>query len=141
MKRRDFVRRAVAGAGAASVMGALPGGFEETGRWFTHAAADGYAEPSPPAEPAPISESEYAERRAKAQRLMAELHIQALFIEPGANLLYFSGIRWGRSERLFGMLLPRAGAPVFVVPAFETARAAAQIRDRFEIRSWEEDRS
>ena len=98
--------------------------------------------PSPgPGEPAPISEAEYGERRAQAQRLMGELKLGALFVEPGANLQYFSGIRWGRSERLFGMLLPRSGDPVFVVPAFEEGRAADQIRGRFRMRTWQEDAS
>ncbi|HEX9108429.1 MAG TPA: Xaa-Pro peptidase family protein [Longimicrobiales bacterium] len=136
MKRRDFLVRGAAGTLGAAVVG-LP--VPLPSRVPTSAPGAGAARLQ--REPSPISEAEYAERRAKAQRLMGEQGMAALFIEPGANLLYFSGIRWGRSERLFGMLLPQRGAPVFVVPGFETARAAAQIAGRFEIRSWEEDAS
>lgn len=92
-------------------------------------------------EPAPISEAERAERRAKAQRLMASANISALLVEPGPSLMYFSDVRWGRSERLFGMLLPQRGDAVFVCPAFEKERAESQINDRFKIRVWQEDES
>src|SRR5512147_2871572 len=129
MKRRDFLARGAVGVLGATIADSVVSG-SLLGREVTLPAAR-TAAGARRGEPAPISEAEYAERRAKAQRLMAERHMQALFVEPGANLLYFSGIRWGRSERLFGMLLPRAGAPVFIVPAFETARAAAQVGNRF----------
>ncbi len=142
MKRRDFLRRGAAGAAGASLLGVVPSvalAREVTGD--SEATASPAARTRPPGEPAPISEAELAERRSKAQRLMAERKLDALFLEPGANLLYFSGIRWGRSERLFGMLLPKTGAPVFIAPAFEANRAEAQIAHRFEIRAWQEDES
>ncbi len=139
MKRREFIRRSAAGAGAASLFGAA--GVEDAlGRGVTPEVRPATS-PTPPGEPAPISEAELAARREKAQRLMAERKIAALFIEPGANLLYFTGIRWGRSERLFGMLLPATGAAVFIAPAFEEQRAGAQIAERYAIRAWQEDES
>ena len=92
-------------------------------------------------EPPPISEQERAERRAKAQRLMASAAVHALLIEPGPSLNYFAGVGWGRSERLFGMLLPQRGDAVFICPAFEKERAESQINNRFKIRVWHEDES
>ncbi len=153
MKRREFLGCGVAGAGMAALagMGALPLGAEPAPAAGAGAgpvvvpgalaAAGAVTGSRPPGEPAPIAEAEYAERRARAQRLMGEHKLDALFLEPGANLLYFSGIRWGRSERLFGMLLLRTGEPFFVVPAFEEGRAADQIGHRFAMRTWEEDAS
>lgn len=94
-----------------------------------------------PHEPAPISNLERAERRAKAQRLMSAANVSGLLIEPGPALDYFAGISWGRSERLFAMLLPQRGEAVFISPAFEKERAESQIADRFEIRIWREDES
>ncbi|HET9984722.1 MAG TPA: Xaa-Pro peptidase family protein [Longimicrobiales bacterium] len=139
MKRRDFLRQGAVGAsvpllGGASVLGATPA------EPALHPAIAALR-PVKPDEPPPIGEAEMAERRRAAQRLMAEQRIDALFIEPGANLLYFTGIRWGRSERLFGMLLPKQGSAIFIAPAFEARRAQSQIGDRYEIRAWEEDQS
>jgi Xaa-Pro dipeptidase len=91
--------------------------------------------------PAPISESERAERRDKAQRLLKELRYSAMLIESGANMTYFAGIEWGRSERLFALLVPQNGKPVVISPAFEQQRAEDQVAGRFQIRVWQEDES
>ena len=92
-------------------------------------------------EPAPISDAERAQRRAKAQRLMLTSGVHALLIEPGPSLDYFAGLRWGRSERLFALLLPRKGEAVVICPASERERAESQIQDKFSIRVWQEDES
>ncbi|HEX6558881.1 MAG TPA: Xaa-Pro peptidase family protein [Longimicrobiales bacterium] len=92
-------------------------------------------------EPPPISDAERAERRAKAQRLMTSAAVSALLVEPGPSLTYFTNIQWGRSERLFAMLLPQRGEAVFICPAFEKERAENQIGDKFRIRAWQEDES
>ena len=58
--------------------------------------------------------------------------------------MYFSGIHWDNSERLFAMVLPQKESPFFVCPAFEEDRAREQIskgpfdRDP-DIRTWQED--
>src|SRR6185503_7512828 len=59
--------------------------------------------------PAPISEGEREQRREKARAQMRQLGFAAMLIEPGANMDYFAGIQWGRSERLFAFLLPVTG--------------------------------
>ena len=94
-----------------------------------------------PQEPPPISETERAERRAKAQRLMTTSGVHALLVEPGPSLNYFGGLSWGRSERLFGLLIPRRGDAIVICPAFERERAESQIDGRFRIRVWQEDES
>ena len=144
MQRREFVQRGATLAGAAALLGLTP----------TEAAAGPAPEAQPEIAPelaplqsrwadapAPISESERAQRRDKAQRLMKELGYSALLIEPGPNMMYFSGIDWGRSERLFAFILPQTGKGIVISPAFEEQRAANQVDGRFEIRVWQEDQS
>src|SRR4051794_17794363 len=97
MKRRELVLRGAALAGSASVLG--------VNRLLAQAGSSaptpaGAARPTTAA-PLPISEDERIERRNKALVMMKQLGFAALLIEPGANMTYFSGIEWGRSERLF----------------------------------------
>jgi Xaa-Pro dipeptidase len=92
-------------------------------------------------EPPPITDAERATRRAKAQRLMVSAQVHTLLVEPGPTLDYFSGLRWGRSERLFALLIPRRGESIVICPAFERERAENQINGRFRVRVWQEDES
>jgi Xaa-Pro dipeptidase len=91
----------------------------------------------------PIAPAEYASRREHARALMAEGQppLDALFMTSGSSLYYFTGVRWGLSERLMGFLLPRRGEPVFVCPAFEADRLREIEKPSMEIRVWEEDES
>ena len=100
----------------------------------------------------PISAEEIRGRLDHAQKLMAEPPALApgqtspakyagLFFAPGTSLYYFTGIRWGLSERLLGLVLPRTGAPVLVVPAFEEGRLREKLRFPIEVRVWQEDQS
>jgi Xaa-Pro aminopeptidase len=50
---------------------------------------------------------------------MAEHHIDAILIEPGSAMLYFSGVSWRRSERLTAVIVPREGDTGIVTPFFE----------------------
>jgi Xaa-Pro dipeptidase len=65
----------------------------------------------------------------------------ALFIAPGTSLYYFTGIRWGLSERLLGLVVPRTGQPILIVPAFEEGRLREKLRLPIEVRVWQEDES
>ena len=133
MERREFVQRGVALAGGAALLGLRTGEL---------AASEIPAEPtSKPDAPAPISEGEREQRRDKARRLMKQLGFSAMLIEPGANMTYFAGIEWGRSERLFAFLLPETGKPVVISPAFEQQRAEDQVNGRFDVRVWQEDQN
>jgi Xaa-Pro dipeptidase len=135
MKRRDFLRS----ASAAAALGTLPGvGSIKPLGAFSPPVDNG---PKSRPVPAPISESEREARREKARRLMSQLGFGAMLIEPGANMNYFAGIEWGRSERLFAFLLPVSGKPVVISPAFEQQRAEDQVNGRYDVRVWQEDQN
>ena len=89
----------------------------------------------------PIGDDERRARLARAQRLMAEQKIDAVLIEPGSSMYYYTGVDWSRSERTFAMVIPQSGSPAWVCPAFEEARARELIRFGGDIRVWEEDES
>ena len=55
---------------------------------------------------APIGAEERRGRLVRAQALMRANGIGAVLIESGSSLTYFTGIRWGRSERLTAAILP-----------------------------------
>src|ERR1700694_1935722 len=144
MERREFVQHGAALIGGAGLLGLTP--------TAAHArqSSEGQREIAPELAslesrladaPPPITESERAQRRDKAQRLMKELGYSAMLIEAGPNMMYFSGIEWARSERLFALVLPQSGKGIIIAPAFERGRAADQVDGRFEIRAWQEDES
>src|SRR5216684_2723591 len=91
----------------------------------------------------PITADEFHERLLHAQKLMMELtpKYDALFIAPGTSLYYFTGIRWGSSERLLALVLPRKGDPIVIVPAFEEGRMREKLHFAAEVRAWQEDES
>ena len=67
--------------------------------------------------------------------------MDALWIEGGTNLKYFFDVSWWLSERVFGVVLPAGGDPVWICPAFEGPRAAQLIRFGKDIRTWQEHES
>ena len=102
----------------------------------------------------PITPAEFSERIAHAQQLMADPKSQAadatstppqkydaLFFAPGTSLYYFTGVHWGLSERLLGLVIPREGTPIMVVPGFEEGRLRERLRIPMEIHAWQEDES
>jgi len=91
----------------------------------------------------PIQASEFHERLMHAQKLMSELtpKYDALFLAPGTSLYYFTGIRWGVSERLLGLVVPRSGDPIVVVPGFEEGRLREKLHFAADVRVWQEDQS
>jgi Xaa-Pro aminopeptidase len=91
----------------------------------------------------PVTAEEYRGRLQHAQQLMAELGLKydALFVAQGTSLYYFTGIRWGMSERLLALVLPREGDPIVVVPAFEEGRMREKLQFPAEVRIWQEDQS
>lgn len=98
------------------------------------------------AEARPIPNEERKARFERAQRLMRENRLDAIALGGGSSLFYFSGVRWGVSERLFLMILPARGEPFFVSPAFEKGRAMEQIvsgsfANLVHVFTWEEDES
>ena len=90
---------------------------------------------------AELSAADYRQRIARLQAAMKELGFQAVVLEPGAAMLYFTGVRWGKSERTFVVVLPVKGEPVWVLPGFEEGRARELIHAGDDIRVWQEDES
>ena len=135
MNRRHFVRQTGGLLGAAAVSPSL---LE---------AQAGSSQPGPiaalqPLPPVPaITDDERKARIEKARRLMAENKIDAIFLEGGTSMFYFTGVRWGNSERTFGVVIPQKGELAWVTPAFEEARARELIKFSNDVRIWQEDES
>ncbi len=91
-----------------------------------------------PNRPAAISADEYAARIAHARRLMREAGADALLVSAGMSLRYFTGIGWGASERLVGLLLTQDGEPLLIAPNFEEGSLDAVLRIPAGKRLWEE---
>jgi Xaa-Pro dipeptidase len=93
----------------------------------------------------PITNEERAARIEKAKRLMAEQKIDAIILAGGTSLNYFTGMRWGNSERLTAVVIPKVGAPYIVTPAFEEDRTREQLAlgplQHTDVAIWQEDES
>ncbi|MDQ6610976.1 MAG: Xaa-Pro peptidase family protein [Gemmatimonadota bacterium] len=88
----------------------------------------------------PITDDERKGRIAKAQQLMAQDKIDAIFMEGTTSCFYFTGMRWGQSERTFGVIIPAVGKIAYVCPGFEEDRVRELFKPAFgdEIRVWQE---
>jgi len=89
----------------------------------------------------PITDEERLRRIEKAQRLMAAGGMDAVFLDVGTSLDYFTGVQMWPSERMFAAVLPVEGEPVYIVPKFEEEETLDKIRIGSSIRSWEEHES
>ena len=89
--------------------------------------------------PPPIGREERLVRLAMARELMQRHAIGAVVIESGASLDYFTGVQWGRSERLTGVVIPASGEPIIVTPHFEKPSVEEGLKVPAEIRVWQED--
>ncbi len=88
--------------------------------------------------PPPIGAAERLARIAKAQRLMREQGVAALLIEPGSSLIYFTGVRWSRSERLTCAIIPAEGDIGIVTPFFEEPSVRESLAVTADVRTWQE---
>jgi Xaa-Pro dipeptidase len=84
---------------------------------------------------------DYSARLKQLRRAMREFGLEAVVLEPGPAMLYLTGIRWGRSERTFAVVIPAKGEPAWVLPGFEEMRARELIPAGADIRIWQEDES
>ena len=91
----------------------------------------------------PISVDERKQRIARAQELMGQQKIDAIFLEGTTSCFYFTGMRWGQSERTFGVVIPAKGSIIYICPKFEEDRAKELIKPACgdEGRCWEEHES
>jgi Xaa-Pro dipeptidase len=89
----------------------------------------------------PITVAERKTRIAKAQALMQERGIGALILEAGSSLVYFTGIRWWRSERFTGAVLLADGDFAIITPFFEEPSIRESLTFGDDVRTWHEDQS
>jgi Xaa-Pro dipeptidase len=89
----------------------------------------------------PITLTERNERVAKAQRLLLQNKMQALVLESGTALEYFTGISWWPSERAMVAVIPAKGEIKYVCPAFEEPRFRELIIIGKKVYIWQEDES
>lgn len=85
-----------------------------------------------------ISRATYQSRIEKVRRAMKQSALKAIVLEGGTSLLRVSGVRWGRSERTFALVIPSEGDPAWIVPGFEVMRARELVQEGADIRPWEE---
>jgi Xaa-Pro dipeptidase len=92
-----------------------------------------------PIEFTPISAEERKSRVAKAQKLMVEKNIQAIILDAGINMNYYTGISWHPSERSMLVVIPVKGEINFICPAFEEDRFLEMAPTGTKVSIWEED--
>ncbi|MFI5149873.1 MAG: M24 family metallopeptidase [Bacteroidia bacterium] len=88
----------------------------------------------------PVSAEEYTGRVEEARKHLQESGLDMILMEGGTSMNYFSGISWGRSERLFALVITRKGDPFIIAPKFEEGRAMEQA-GKFKLYTWEEHES
>ncbi len=86
-----------------------------------------------------IGPAERATRLERAQALMAANRLDAVVVEPGASMVYFTGVEWHRSERLTLAVIPVRGAPAIITPFFEAPSVRQTLGVPAEVRVWQED--
>ena len=124
-------RRAFFGlAGAAAVAGAVAPALAAPATTAGLKSITGGAQP--------ITAADRQARIAKARRLMGDEGLSALLIEPGASLVYFTGVQWGRSERLTAAVLPVEGEIAVVTPFFEEPSVRESLGVPAEVLTWNE---
>jgi Xaa-Pro dipeptidase len=128
MQRRAVLRM----AGASAAMAALA-----PDRLFAQGAAEALKPMT--SDLKPIAAGEYLARIERARELMGKHGIGALLIEPGASLVYFTGVQWWRSERLTAAVLPREGEIAIVTPHFEEPSVRESLMVPAEVRVWNEN--
>lgn len=90
---------------------------------------------------AAISVDEHNERIALAQELMTKNGFEAIYLEATSNLWYYTGMRWGQSERMAAAIIPRKGEVAYICPMFEVGRLQERIIVGETVRGWEEHES
>ncbi|ALC11540.1 peptidase [Sphingopyxis sp. 113P3] len=127
MHRRQFMGVAAIGGLAASLPAA------------SRAADDFAGLPNMAKDAQPIGADELKARLAKAAGLLRAHDMDALLIEPGASLIYFTGVHWWRSERLTAAVLTREGEVAIITPFFEEPSVRESLSVEAEVLTWDED--
>ena len=138
LKRRTFINVSAMAAGAGIITGfsSFTAGKKRNDKNVTP-----YELQSMSMDAAPITLQERIERIAKAQRLLIEQKMEALVIDAGTTLKYFTGISWWPSERTMVAIIPAKGEVKYVCPGFEEERLRELIKIGKEVYAWQEDES
>lgn len=86
----------------------------------------------------PITVDELKQRVQKAQRLMREQGVAALYLDTSTNLRYFTGVALNLSERLHGAIIPADGDIAYLSPMFEEPKTREYLKFGDDVRCWEE---
>jgi Xaa-Pro dipeptidase len=136
IKRRDFIR-ASAGIGAAAVVSGMT-----SNAYAQSKSSSSFDDLKPLADKVtPISVEERKARIEKAQRLMVENKIGAIYLDGGTSMEYFTGMKWGNSERMMAAIIPAKGDVKYVGPHFEEERIRELLVIGNDVRVWEEHES
>jgi len=131
MNKRDFLRMSGATASAAVIGGCSPAERKAPEVALQSIVDDAVA----------IGVDERLDRIENARRLMADHDIDAILLEPGSAMQYFSGVSWWRSERLTALVIPRAGDIGIVTPFFEEPSVRESMTFGDDVRAWHEHES
>ncbi|MAB81598.1 MAG: hypothetical protein CMJ89_19835 [Planctomycetes bacterium] len=75
----------------------------------------------------PISTEEKKARQQRCAEVLQKNHVDALLMEAGSTMDYLCDVSWGKSERLFALILLADGNAFWISPAFEAPRAQEYI--------------
>lgn len=139
MKRRDFINLSVVTAGTGAVVGLSACSSNDKKDKTVPSQLDSLEPMTGDIKPITVAEREY--RIQKAQQLLAENKMEALMLDGGTAMAYFTGIRWGRSERTMVAIIPVKGEVFYICPGFEEARLRELIKIGKEVYAWQEDES
>ncbi|MFT5277235.1 MAG: Xaa-Pro dipeptidase [Glaciecola sp.] len=89
----------------------------------------------------PIQAEEHLARIAKAQAYMQANNIDAIYLNAGTNLTYFTGMLWYASERMVGAILPAQGNVQYIAPYFEIGSLSGFKVIDGPIHGWQEHQS
>ncbi len=137
LKRREFLWHS---AGKAALGAALFHGLSSFRKIDTTAAGLDHLRPMT-GDAVPITTEERLTRIQKAQKLMTENKIEALILDTGTSMQYFTGVGWWPSERTMVAIIPAKGEIKYVGPAFESQRLHELIKIGSDVRVWEEHES
>jgi len=136
IKRRDFINLSAIAATGMAAIGSRTSNAQTKGK---RSATDDLQ--SMTGDVAPITVKEREARIKKAQRLLTEQKIEALILDAGTSLEYFTGISWWPSERAMVAIIPAKGDTRYVCPGFEESRFRELIKIGKDVYAWQEDES
>ena len=88
-----------------------------------------------------ISQEEYKQRILKAQLLMNQNNVSAMYLNAGTNLYYFTGTKWHASERMVGAILTVQGELHYIAPYFEIGTLEGFMKIKGKVHGWHEHES